>query len=329
MNWYKKIIKTASIRYLYHGTSINNLESILSEGLNNHHSSVYDETFQNKGGERSVESYGGVYLTDNLRTSLMAGYTASEKNKVETDTSVIAIVQVEDRTPSILLDEDLLETPHFALLDAGISPEFPRRLVEWVTGGFQNIEEAVDSYLKRLSSGRTKIDDTKFLQGIRPYVYDVLKTYAIKRIAVNLNSQQWETNDLKNYYDMNGLPDMDTAIQNYRDANSLFMQKAHRLTTSMDNMYENNMRIIDPVSYRGRNKIVLVSTFTRLPNDMREREKQYEGYSYVVKIMYMSNSKALDQYVNDIKTQYSDNILVTYNDNILYNNPKERKNELV
>ena len=233
MNWYKRIIKTAAIRYLYHGTSINNLNSILSEGLNNQHGSVYDETYQNDKGERSVESYGGVYLTDNLRTSLMAGFTAAEKNKVETDTSVIAIVQIEDRTPSILIDEDLLETPHFALIDAGVSPEFPRRLVEWVTGGFQNIEQGVDSYLKRLSSGRSQISNTIFLQGIRPYVYDVLKTYAIQKLTLALNSEDWGTRDLKNYYDTNGLPDMNTAIQNYRDANSLFMQKAHQFTLKL------------------------------------------------------------------------------------------------
>lgn len=324
MNWYKKTIKLASVRYLYHGTSLNNLQSILSEGLNTSHGTVYDETFQNTREERSVESYGGIYLTDNLRTALMSGSTAAEKNKVETDTSVIAIVQIEDTTPSILLDEDLLASPHFALIDAGVRPEFPRNLVEWVTGGFQNIEQGVDSYLKSLSSGRTKFDDTAFLQGIRPYVYDVLKTYAMQKLTVALNSD-WRAEDLKNYYDINGLPDMNTAIQNFREANSLFMQKAHRLTTSMDEMYQNNMRVIDPISYRGKNKIVLVSTFARLSNDMRERDKQHEGYSYVIKIMHVSNDKVLDQYVNDVKTQYSDNFLMMYNNNIIYKNEKQRE----
>jgi len=324
MNWYKKTIKLASIRYLYHGTSLNNLNSILSEGLNNNHGAVYDETFQNTKGERSVESYGGVYLTDSLRTALMAGFTASEKNKVETDTSVVAIAQIEDRTPSVLLDEDLLASPHFALIDAGASPEFPRRLAEWITGGFQNIEQGVDSYLKKLSTGRSQISDTRFLQGIRPYVYNLLKTYAIQKLALALNHEDWGTRELKNYYDLNNLPDMNTAIQNYRDANSLFMQKAHRLTTSMDDMYENNMRITNPISYRGRNKIILVSTFTRLSNDMREREEQYSGYSYVVKIIYMSNSEVLNQYIDDIKTKYSDNILVIYKNDILYENKRKR-----
>ena len=329
MNWYKKIIKLASIRYLYHGTSIDNLQSILSEGLNTSHGTVYDETFQNERGERSVESYGGIYLTDNLRTALMAGFTAAEKNKVKTSTSVLAIVQIEDRTPSVLLDEDLLANPYNAVRQAGGNPEYPRALTEWILNDFPNIEEGVDFYLRDLSSGRTTINSDIFLQGIRPYVYDVLKTYAIQRLAIALNNESWGTINLKQNYPLENLPDMGTAIQNYRNSSSLFMQKAHRLTTSMDDMYQNNMRAMEPLSYRGKNKIVLVSTFDRMPSDMREREKQYKGYSYVIKIIYISNNEVLNQYINDIKTQYSDNILVVYNNNILYKNSKEREHELV
>lgn len=316
MNWYKKIIKLATIRYLYHGTSINNLNSILSEGLNTYHGTVYDETFQNTRGERSLESYGGIYLTDNLRSALMAGFTAAEKNKVKTETSVIVMVQIEDKTPNVLIDEDLLSNPHHAIYEVAGDPSIPIRLVEWITNDFPNIEDAVDHYLKNLSSGRTQINDDKFLQGIRPHVHNFLKTYAVQQLATALNNEDWGTSTLKyNYPALENLPDMGTAIQNYRDAASLFMQKANRLTTFMNSDFQNNMRMTEPISFRGKNKIILISTFNR-------NDKSSE-YSYSIDILYLFNKNTLEQYINDIKEKYSDYFIMKYNDDIIYDNKKE------
>ena len=47
MNWYKKNIKTASVLYLYHGTGIQNLNTILSQGLNPEADKLYNEDFDN------------------------------------------------------------------------------------------------------------------------------------------------------------------------------------------------------------------------------------------------------------------------------------------
>ena len=317
MNWYKKIIKTSSIRYLYHGTSINNLNSILSEGLNSYHGAIYDETFQNVRKKRSLESYGGVYLTDNLRTALMSGFTAAEKNKVETKTSVIAIVQIEDKTPSVLIDEDLLNNPYHAIYQVAGDPSIPIKLVEWITNNFPNIEIAVDFYLQGLSSGRTQINNDKFLQGIKPYVYNLLKTYAIQQLTIAFNNEDWGTTTLKyNYPQLENLPDMTTAIQNFRNAASIFMQKANRLTTFINDSFQNNMRITEPISFRGKNKIVLISTFNR--ND------KASDYNYSINITYLSNPNILKQYINDIKEKYSDSFNMKHNGNIVYENKKER-----
>lgn len=316
MNWYKKITKLAAIRYLYHGTSIDNLNSILSEGLNTNRGAVYDETFQNTKGERSLESYGGIYLTDNLRSALMAGFTAAEKNKVKTETSVIAMVQIEDTTPTVLIDEDLLSNPHHAIYEVAGDPSIPIRLAEWITNDFPNIENAVDHYLKSLSSGRTQINDDRFLQGIRPYVYDFLKTYAIQQLTTALNNEDWGTSILKNNYPvLENLPDMGTAIQNYRNAASLFMQKANRLTTFMNNNFQNNMRITEPISFKGKNKIILISTF--------DRHDRNSEYSYSIDILYLFNQDVLQQYINDIKEKYSDHFIMKYNENIIYESKKE------
>ncbi len=316
MNWYKKIIKFAAVRYMYHGTSINNLESILSEGLNTSHGSVYDETFQNERGERSVESYRGVYFTDNLRTALMAGFTAAEKNKVETQKSVLVIAQLEDKTPSILIDEDLLTNPYWAVYESAGNIDAPVVLVEWIINNFPNMEQGVNRFLKDLSSRRTQITDERFLENLRPYIPELLKNYAIQQLTIALNKEAWGTSTLKyNYPELEKLPDMDTAIQNYRNSESLFMQKANRLTTFMKDTFENNMRITEPISYRGKNKILLVSTINR--------ENRDSDYYNIVNIQYLSDQNVLQQYINNIKEKYSDNFLMIYNENIIYDKKKD------
>ena len=321
MNWYKTV-KLASVRYLYHGTSFNNLGSILSEGLNNQHGSVYDNEFQNEGGTRSLESYGGIYLTDNLRTALMAGFTAAEKNEIETSTSVIVIAQIEDKSSSVLIDEDLLSNPGQAIGEIiGMNPV---GLTEWVIHNFPNIGIAVDKYLQNLSSGRTQITNNRFLQGIKPYVYNLLKTYAIQKLAIAIKNEDWGTTHLKNSYpELANIPDINTAIQNYRDANSLFMQKAKRLTEFMNSSFQNNMRITDPITYRGSNKIVLVSTFSRLSNEISHQR----GYNYIIEIKYMSNNGVIEKYIQDIKYKYGNKFLMTYNGFPLYDFVSQEKKQ--
>ncbi len=305
---------------MYHGTSINNLSSILSEGLNTSHGSVYDETFQNEREERSVESYGGIYFTDNLRTALMAGFTAAEKNKIETQKSVLIIAQLEDKTPSILIDEDLLANPYWAVYEAAGNIDAPVVLVEWIINNFPNIEQGVNRFLKSLSSRRTQITDERFLENLRPYIPELLKNYAIQQLTIALNKEAWGTSTLKyNYPELEKLPDMSSAIQNYRNSASLFMQKANRLTEFMKDTFENNMRVTEPISYRGKNKILLVSTVNR--------ENRDSDYYNVIDIQYLSDQNVLQQYINDIKEKYSDNFLMTYKNNIIYD--KKKENELV
>ena len=317
LNWYNKIIKLAAIKYLYHGTSINNLSSVLSEGLNVSHGKVYDDIFQNTDKTRSVESYEGTYFTDNLRTALMAGFTAAEKNKVKTQKSVVVIAQLEDKTPSVLIDEDLLISPHFAIYQVAGDPGYPIRMAEWISSGFPNIEQAVDYYINNLSNNRgSKVEDQKFLEGLKPYVPELLKTYAIRQLSIAINKEDWGTSTLLyNYPELKNLPEMGTAVQNYRNAANLFMQKAKRLTEFMNDNFQNNIRIIEPISYRGKNKIVLVSTFNR--------ENRKSDYNYKIEILYMSNENVVQQYINDIKTKYSDNFLITYRGNIIYKSKKE------
>ena len=109
MNWYLE--KFAAIEYMYHGAGIQNLSSILSEGLRANAPLNYEEEID----YNSVRSYGGVYLTDNFMTARHSGRKSSEKQDQQSKQFVLVIAQIETKTPHIVLDEDLLSSPSWII----------------------------------------------------------------------------------------------------------------------------------------------------------------------------------------------------------------------
>lgn len=321
MNWYKNV-KLAAVRYMYHGTSINNLSSILSEGLNTAHGNVYDSTFQNRDQTRSIESYGGIYFTNNLRTAVMSGSTAAEKNKIAGDTKVIVIAQLEDTTPNILIDEDVLSTPFFAIQEV-INPQNTYNMANWIASNFPNMEVAVNAYLKRLSQLTTSDQEVKFNQfteGLKPYIPALISSYAIAELAKSIKQEDWGTSELINHYPQFKDINMDEAIEEYRNALSIFMQKAHRLTSFLVRNFQENMRIMEPLSFRGKNKIVLISTFQYLPITNLSRI----NYNEKIEILYLSNTNVINQYISDIKEKYGDLFIMTYQNNVIYDKKRNQ-----
>jgi hypothetical protein len=98
-----------SKRTFYHGTSAKNLRRILKVGLvpagTEGAQRVYDEPEVGKNEIRSIRTFGGVYLT----TSLSDADDYARKSVGEFEAFAIVKVQLEDHTPGVLLDEDVLE----------------------------------------------------------------------------------------------------------------------------------------------------------------------------------------------------------------------------
>jgi len=95
------VAKQASI-YMYHGTSIKNLPSILSQGLiANPKQKVWQTDVDASFTRPSRASVGGIYFTKNLLTAISSGGNAAKNNKNE-----IIIIIAEIKPGSIFADED-------------------------------------------------------------------------------------------------------------------------------------------------------------------------------------------------------------------------------
>ena len=86
----------------YHGTSSTRVRKILKEGLIPYPTTRYFGTqeYKNRGGMRSLEPFGGVYLTQDILTALTYATNTREGKPA------LVAVQYDDRTPEAVLDED-------------------------------------------------------------------------------------------------------------------------------------------------------------------------------------------------------------------------------
>jgi len=101
--------KTAVRKLFWHGTATKNLRSILSQGLVPRGKLVFDEDV-GAAGQRSIKTFGGIYMTDNFMTAWSAATTATHAaagvRSGPVKSKVMVGITYETRSPNALPDED-------------------------------------------------------------------------------------------------------------------------------------------------------------------------------------------------------------------------------
>jgi len=324
MNWYKKAQQN-SVAYMFHGSGSQNLSSILSQGLSVDSDKLYDQDLTHK----SIRSYGGIYFTDNLTTALSSARKSSDLSG-EKKKSVITVSRIETKTPHVILDEDLFMSPHYCvqqslniIIDSSVFPEHLAYYI--VTRLPEAIEEVSNCYISGTLRDRHPEIDDRALEGLKQYIPELVEAYCLNMLAAQIQTYYQGTLDYKKKYFEEQFPQfagLDVATQEarYRDAADLIMHKGHRLTQDTENMYQSNVRSMEDVGYRGKNKIVLVAEFV----DYKSKDKEYEIYHNSVDILYMSDQNALDKLLEEMTQRLGGYYIVSYKDNIIYDNPRNK-----
>ena len=323
MNWYKKaqLIKIAATKYLYHGTGIQNLSTILSEGLKADADKLYDNEIEHG----SIQTYGGAYLTDNIMTALSSAGKSSDLSDSK-DTCLVT-VKIEDSTPHIVLDEDNFHSPAFAIAGANTydicaTNWSPDNLAYFILNSLPSmIDDITNNYLQNFKKMRHEDSDQRIFDALIPYAKNVIETYCYSSLAAQVNNYFQGTLEYKKKYFEEKYPqfigiDEATAASEYRSAHDTLIQKSHRLTSDMESQFSANVRSMENISYRGKNKIVMVSSIS---------EKGLKSKYYTeADVLYLSDNSCLDQFINDITERLGRSLIVRYNNNVLYDNPRER-----
>lgn len=310
MNWLTKI---ASIQFMYHGTNIANLSTVLSQGLNTNHPKVWNQERGQRDNYHSLESYGGIYFSNNFMTAYGSASRAAHKKEDNYRAAVLVVAQLELRTPSIWLDEDQMKKPHQAMAKTFnmILEEGSNAFMWWINEGYPDLDKIIELFLQELGIQN---------QYIIPHAEAYTKAYAKMQAALGIErSKKQESYRYEKYEEM--YPDLDVG---YQQANSEFIavannfaQKIHSLTNKDSEGYNHNIRVQEPVNFRGTNKIVLIASF----HDVDD-EKYYKE----VIIHYNQSPQAIEMMINDAKKSLSHSLLIKDNQgNIYYDQPIEQK----
>ena len=336
MNWYKKIIKLAAIQYFYHGTGSQNFSTILSQGLNEEHDLLFDNSMK----YRSIRSYGGIYLTNNIVTAASSGRKSVRKKQGResgpVDEWTLVGVKIEDKTPHIIVDEDQFFDPS-VVTDDFYNLRYnlnPYNIAYYITNNLENdIPSIVEKYLSFYKEAKG-ISDDRFLEGIKPYINNLIRASFLRILANNINFEEgtygfgyYEKNEKEKFekdFPQFSKLDEAKAETNYRNVANFVMQKANRLTEFTEKNWQTNVRSLKPISFRGKNKIIMVCKV--IENDIND------PYYMEFRIVYLTDMNIIEKMINDAKERFCQNFIVEYNNNVFYGQSKkvkEKEYELV
>ncbi|MFW6173142.1 MAG: ParB N-terminal domain-containing protein [Elusimicrobiota bacterium] len=323
MNWFS-MIKLAKVKYMYHGTGIQNLPRILSEGLRTDTPKNYDNPLE----YNSIRSYGGIYLTENFMTA----YTSASKSTNEKDHKVIIMTKIETKTPHVIIDEDNLTNPIFIIskhmggynIDQRTNPEVMVYFIEKELP--QKIDDIINDYVSFLNNSYNQMITDKAQNHLKPYIKEWVKATCMRMLAaqytINYKTHDdWSSKYHKERFDKLYPEYKDLDIEKYenqyRNISDVLMRKAHRLTDFESNKIFNNIRSMENITYRGKNKIVMVS-------ECIHQSSADSPYYEKINIVYLSDPECVNIFLSDMRRHISSNLIAKYKDQILYNNPEKK-----
>jgi hypothetical protein len=256
-NYIDQIIKQSSTIEFYHGTSSVFLHKILKEGLNPGEKRVWDENRRDKG-SLGLESYPGAYVSTNFMTALSAAGSAVGKFG---GNRLIVVGKIETKSPQVRIDEDHVREPGqgIAIQDKIVSDwHRSSQLLDYHAFDSDNdeLEQASKVWVEQALG-------IKPTQEVLSRATKTLRAWLDMRIALELENEpnKWSgmTSRLKKRFG-DKIPDKYTdankAVKEYRKNMDEFLAKAKELVEKhKKDTFIFNVRMTDPVKYKGSNKI--------------------------------------------------------------------------
>ena len=289
---------------------------------------------------RSIRSYGGIYLTDNIVTAASSGRKSGRKEEGResgpVDEWILVGVKIESKTPHIVVDEDQFFDPS-VVTDDFYNLRYSTNaynLAHYISNNLENdIPSIIEKYLSFYKKAKG-ISDDSFIEGVKPYIGDLIRASFLRILSNLINyvsgtvgSDYYQRNEKerfeRDFPQFAGL-DEAKAEANYRNVANFVMQKANRLTEFVEKNIHTNVRSLEPISYRGKNKIIMVC---------RVIENNFNDPYYMeFRVVYLTDTNILQKMINDAKERFGQNFIVEYNGTVFYDQfqeIKEKEHELV
>lgn len=251
----------------YHGTDINNLRSILSQGLTrNKVGTGWGGWGEGSAHRRDMSAIGGVYFATNLSNAITAS-PSSEK--------LIVVAQVQPR--SSYVDEDMIDLEIRNAISATHNKNIMRERLALYTAlkwlSYQG--DAIDVFLSNLPDFYRELIERQPLH--RSLVRNVIVSYIQRSLAYEVHSDSWAiaSDGIERMTGMNRADAQEVAREAMRrmpspqEAEREYRAILERLTIVMKrSIYDpdrgsvrlrsTTFRIEEDIGYRGSNRIIAV-----------------------------------------------------------------------
>ena len=306
MNWYLKhqsLEKFASKVVMYHGTSLKNLQSIMSQGLiPSPKKRVWQEDPDASSRTMSRKSFEGIYLSDHFMTAKVSATRASS-----TTNGLIVVVQVENKT--LVLDEDnivyMFQSRLMHLNEGFIMNEWlmQQTYIEYRLGKIEGkFDKAADDFLAQCT---VAVDEPKrghVKEATKPLVIDVIKAMLVRQISYFMKElSAYDLSRFKRELEQVGLRMEDIPSIEVSEAQTRWlMDKATRKfgflnQIKREDYSQKTARSLTPIGFNGANRILCVMSFEVSRTDPQER-------AYVLTFHYSSDRSAADTLLKAWKT---------------------------
>ena len=262
----------ASPTLYWHGTSTNNYRSILSKGLSQEEGSEAvwgeDQTpgredYANEADYRSElwdhivnkerkRTYGGVYLSTDWFTAYSSAGNAMRKFGGE---RLLVATRLEPRTGSILLDEDVLPDPQYAVAAVFQVAANDYWYASWAAGGYNGIGRVADMYLKTFGQNHPPADPRR-LSSARDKVAALIRAWVERELSLSVATERsW--NSVTRELPEAAQWDWRQKEEAYRSAVADFSRTTN-WAANVQKPYMHNVRALEPIGFSGSNRIVML-----------------------------------------------------------------------
>lgn len=289
---YQTVKITAAKEIMYHGTTSNNLRSILKKGLVYEGSGkIWDETKS-----ESLESYPGIYFSSSVMKADRAAGDAIRKYGGE---KLIVIAQIETQTPEAVIDEDGLEVTlkgtipfhhEVVVLEQALNPHQVDFDKSWEKFK-RRLEQEIDPIPKKIDVLRERFEDliVKFL---KYQVFQLIEKGLLSKETLSPNKKKVEKFTEKY--------DFDEVRDEYRKTLDSFLRKMNFMASGMvEGPLGKSIRMINPVNFKGANKILAIGKIVP-----KEGSKHSEDF----KVIYNKSDKALEKFVEEARERISEKL---------------------
>jgi len=305
---FEKIAKAQPV-YLYHGTSVDVLPHIMSQGLiPNPKKRAWEDDSGASFYMSSRQSLKSVYLTSNLLTALGSATRGSQRQNQKPGNAILVVVSMQPQ--SLVADEDsLMQLAHpcasgwSEFLVAGL-------YVSALIKPDKNVQEAKDDYiennLKSLSRLLTQQPNPKLLQRVKELL-DKGFVVALARKAAYADEWDWKR-AIDNFGEGKEVPkpsvtEVEQQFKQYQDQMTRTLKIMAR-PAEVEDLFNFTARYNDTIGFTKSNRIVAIFA-----------QKRLENYNSYLKLLYPNAldkvpSEAVDKLRADWKQSMGPELII-------------------